>query len=290
MVKSMTGFGHSEASYDNVKIVVEMKSVNHRFCEIIVRMPKQFMLLEEKIKKEVASIIQRGRVEIFITTEGGLSGKQLSVDWDLLGMYIEEIQEMKNRYNISGSIEVSDILKIEELFVLSQSEKLISELETPLLEQVRTAAEQLLKMRQIEGEALREDVQVHLDKIEDDADSIKQLAPSVALAYRERLEKRLKEYLESQIDEQRILAEAAIFSEKADINEELSRIHSHLEQCRQCLFISEPVGRKLDFLTQELNREINTIGSKANDAKIASFVVDMKASLEKIKEQVQNIE
>lgn len=286
----MTGFGHSEASYDNVKIVVEMKSVNHRFCEIIVRMPKQFMLLEEKIKKEVASIIQRGRVEIFITTEGGLSGKQLSVDWDLLGMYIEEIQEMKNRYNISGSIEVSDILKIEELFVLSQSEKLISELETPLLEQVRTAAEQLLKMRQIEGEALREDVQVHLDKIEDDADSIKQLAPSVALAYRERLEKRLKEYLESQIDEQRILAEAAIFSEKADINEELSRIHSHLEQCRQCLFISEPVGRKLDFLTQELNREINTIGSKANDAKIASFVVDMKASLEKIKEQVQNIE
>ncbi|WP_339145761.1 MULTISPECIES: YicC/YloC family endoribonuclease [unclassified Sutcliffiella] len=291
MVKSMTGFGRAEANQGTYKILIEMKSVNHRFCEINIRMPKQFLVLEEKLKKAVGSYLHRGRVEIFITIEGqNIHEHSLDVDWKLLSAYIDALHKVKDRHQISGSIEINDILKLENVFTIKEAPTGMEEIEMSLLEQVQLATEQLVSMRTLEGEQLKEDIFIHLTYIENMAKELQQFAPLVVEAYRKRLEKKMKEFLGSEIDEQRIMAEAAIFADRADINEELKRIHSHLGQFTQSLHSTDPVGRKLDFLVQELNREVNTIGSKANDAKIANLVVEMKACLEKIKEQVQNIE
>lgn len=291
MVKSMTGFGRAEAKQGSYQILVEMKSVNHRFCEINIRMPKQFLAMEEKMKKIVNSFLQRGRIEMFITIEGqDIHDKHLNVDWELLSAYIDSIHKVKDRYQISGSIEINDILKLENVFTIMETQTGMEAIEGLLLEQVHSASKQLVAMRTAEGDQLKKDIITHLSFIENMSEQLSKLGPTVVEAYRLRLEKKLKEYLGSQIDEQRILAEAAIFADKADINEELKRINSHLGQFNQSLQSSDPVGRKLDFLVQELNREVNTIGSKANDANIANLVVEMKACLEKIKEQVQNIE
>lgn len=291
MVKSMTGFGRAEANQGTYKILVEMKSVNHRFCEINIRMPKQFLVLEEKLKKAVGSYLHRGRVEVFITIEGqNIHEHSLDVDWKLLSAYIDALHKAKDRHQISGSIEINDILKLENVFTIKEAHTGMEEIEKSLLEQVQLATEQLVSMRTLEGEQLKEDIFIHLTYIENMAQELQQFAPLVVEAYRKRLEKKMKEFLGSEIVEQRIMAEAAIFADRADINEELKRIHSHLGQFTQSLHSADPVGRKLDFLVQELNREVNTIGSKANDAKIANLVVEMKACLEKIKEQVQNIE
>ncbi|MCG1020591.1 YicC/YloC family endoribonuclease [Sutcliffiella horikoshii] len=291
MVKSMTGFGRAEANQGTYKILVEMKSVNHRFCEINIRMPKQFLVLEEKLKKAVGSYLHRGRVEVFITIEGqNIHEHSLDVDWKLLSAYIDALHKAKDRHQISGSIEINDILKLENVFTIKEAHTGMEEIEKSLLEQVQLATEQLVSMRTLEGEQLKEDIFIHLTYIENMAQELQQFAPLVVEAYRKRIEKKMKEFLGSEIVEQRIMAEAAIFADRADINEELKRIHSHLGQFTQSLHSTDPVGRKLDFLVQELNREVNTIGSKANDAKIANLVVEMKACLEKIKEQVQNIE
>jgi uncharacterized protein (TIGR00255 family) len=291
MVKSMTGFGRAETKTDAYQILIEMKSVNHRFCEINIRMPKQFLAIEEKIKKVVSSHLHRGRVEMFITLEGkGLGCKKLSVDWDLLTAYIQTLEQVKNKYQISSSIEINDILQLEDVITIMEEESRLEEIEKTLLDNVLLATEQLVSMRTIEGEQLRQDIITHLTYIEEIASKLKDYAPIVVESYRNRLEKKMKEYIGSQIDEQRIMAEAAIFADKADINEELKRIHSHIGQFTHSLQSNDAVGRKLDFLVQELNREVNTIGSKANDASIANSVVEMKACLEKIKEQVQNIE
>ncbi|MGD6992443.1 YicC/YloC family endoribonuclease [Sutcliffiella horikoshii] len=291
MVKSMTGFGRAEAKQGSYQILVEMKSVNHRFCEINIRMPKQFLAMEEKMKKVVHSYLQRGRIEMFITIEGqDIHDKHLNVDWELLSAYIDSIHRVKDRYQISGSIEINDILKLENVFTIMETQTGMEAIEEILLDQVHLASKQLVAMRKAEGDQLQKDIITHLTFIENMSEQLAKLGPTVVEAYRLRLEKKLKEYLGSQIDEQRILAEAAIFADKADINEELKRINSHLGQFTQTLQSADPVGRKLDFLVQELNREVNTIGSKANDANIANLVVEMKACLEKIKEQVQNIE
>ncbi|ART76290.1 YicC/YloC family endoribonuclease [Sutcliffiella horikoshii] len=291
MVKSMTGFGRAEAKQGSYQILVEMKSVNHRFCEINIRMPKQFLAMEEKMKKVVHSYLQRGRIEMFITIEGqDIHDKHLNVDWELLSAYIDSIHKVKDRYQISGSIEINDILKLENVFTIMETQTGMEAIEEILLDQVHLASKQLVAMRKAEGDQLQKDIITHLTFIENMSEQLAKLGPTVVEAYRLRLEKKLKEYLGSQIDEQRILAEAAIFADKADINEELKRINSHLGQFTQTLQSADPVGRKLDFLVQELNREVNTIGSKANDANIANLVVEMKACLEKIKEQVQNIE
>lgn len=291
MVKSMTGFGRAETNAETYRILVEMKSVNHRFCEINIRMPKQFLSLEDKLKRVIISSIQRGRVEVFITIEGhGLAEKQVNVDWALLSGYMQSLQQVKDTYQISSSIQISDILKLENVFSVTEEETIHHELEESLTDNVHKATKQLVMMRSIEGEQLQKDIVEHISHIEQTAIELHSYAPIVVEAYRERLAKRLKEYVGSVIDEQRLVTEAAIFSDKADINEELKRIHSHIAQFRLSLESGDSIGRKLDFLVQELNREINTIGSKANDAKIANFVVEMKACIEKIKEQVQNIE
>jgi uncharacterized protein (TIGR00255 family) len=287
----MTGFGRGRADNDVQAVTVEMKSVNHRFCEITVRMPRQLMEIEDKIKKIIQTYIKRGRVEVFVTISGeGLAKKTLQTDWELLGEYMKAFQEISERHQLSKSVEIQDILHMPDVMTTSEEEVDQTSIHQLVFTAVEQAVGQLLTMREKEGQELYQDLVQHLTNIQQLRDEVESLAPTVSEQYEDRLRKRLTDYLEGTIDEQRVLAEVAIFAEKADVNEELTRIHSHLTQFFQTIDTTDVIGRKLDFLVQELNREMNTIGAKANNGKIAQCVIDMKTQLERLKEQVQNIE
>ncbi len=287
----MTGFGRGRADNDVQAVTVEMKSVNHRFCEITVRMPRQLMEIEDKIKKIIQTYIKRGRVEVFVTISGeGLAKKTLQTDWELLGEYMKAFQEISERHQLSKSVEIQDILHMPDVMTTSEEEVDQTSIHQLVFTAVEQAVGQLLTMREKEGQELYQDLVQHLNNIQQLRDEVESLAPTVSEQYEDRLRKRLTDYLEGTIDEQRVLAEVAIFAEKADVNEELTRIHSHLTQFFQTIDTTDVIGRKLDFLVQELNREMNTIGAKANNGKIAQCVIDMKTQLERLKEQVQNIE
>lgn len=291
MVCSMTGFGRSKQTTERMSVTVEMKSVNHRFCEISIRLPRQLLIFEDKIKKVISQYVQRGRVEVFITIEGeGWTKRKLHVDWQLLNDYYEQLKEAAARFTLQDRVTLEQLFQLEGVVEVVEEEVGNEEVEQLLLTATEEAAKQLKMMREKEGEALTRDIQEQLSVIAQCVQNVHQFAKEVAEQYRTRLMKRMNEWVQGVIDETRLLTEVAILAEKADINEELTRIRSHIEQVEYTLQKKEPVGRKLDFLVQELNREMNTIGAKANDGRIALQVVEMKSALEKVKEQVQNIE
>ncbi|ANB56928.1 hypothetical protein GFC29_336 [Anoxybacillus sp. B7M1] len=287
----MTGFGRSKTTNGSMGVTVEVKSVNHRFCEISVRMPRQLFIFEDKIKKVISQYVHRGRVEVFIAIEGeGWTNRKLQVDWQLMSDYYEQLKEANHRFSLHDSITLSHLFQLEGVAEIIEEGAGNEEMEHLLISAVNEAAQQLKTMREKEGKALLSDVQEQLATLKQCVQNVQHLAPEAIEQYRERLTKRMKELVQGDVDEARLLTEVAIFAEKTDINEELKRIRSHIEQFVQTLHHQEPIGRKLDFLIQELNREVNTIGSKANDSRIAVQVVEMKSALEKVKEQVQNIE
>ncbi|CAM3698196.1 YicC/YloC family endoribonuclease [Mesobacillus zeae] len=291
MVVSMTGFGRSKAESGRYSVTVEVKTVNHRFCEFHIRMPRQLLKIEEKIKKELNRHIKRGRVEVYVTLEGeGTVSRSVSIDWKLLDEYFQYITEIKNKYGFSGELSISDLAGREELIRFEETDDGNEELEILVLKACSEAGAQLRQMRLQEGASLEKDMAGHIGILEERIVHIRGLASVVLERYRERLEKRMSELIASQAEESKILTEVAFFADKSDISEELSRLESHAGQFFKTLCLDEPIGRKLDFLVQEMNREANTIGSKANDAGIAMEVVEMKSLLEKVKEQVQNIE
>ncbi|MFJ7746979.1 YicC/YloC family endoribonuclease [Peribacillus sp. NPDC097295] len=291
MVTSMTGYGRGEAQNEQVKVFAEIKTVNHRFCEYTIRMPRQLLVLEEKVKKIANEYIRRGRVEIFITVEGeSLVSKNVKIDWDLADQYVRLMDDVKGKYNLESSITLQDMLQLESIFLTEEVPTVPVDLESLLLESLKGALENLKHMRVQEGRELARDLQNQLKKLAEIIEEVKNYAPSVVGQYKTRLAAKLSELTEGLIEESRIVTEAAIFADKCDINEELTRLESHLQQFSGTLVNSEPIGRKLDFLVQEMNREVNTIGSKANDSSITKEVVEMKSLLEKLKEQVQNIE
>jgi uncharacterized protein (TIGR00255 family) len=291
MVVSMTGFGRSRAEAERLSVTVELKTVNHRFCEFHIRMPRQLLKTEEKIKKKLGEHIKRGRVEVFVTLEGeGIVSRSVHIDWQALDEFVHHISEIKARYGISGEVELGSILNREEIIHIEEKETENIELEQLVLNAIEDAASQLVRMRQLEGAALEKDVSQHIELLKGNIESVRRFAPDVVEQYRDRLKKRMAEFLSSQSDDDRILSEVAFFADKADISEELTRLQSHITQFSEILKENDPLGRKLDFLLQEMNREVNTIGSKANDSRIAREVVEMKSLLEKVKEQVQNIE
>ncbi|MED4037754.1 YicC/YloC family endoribonuclease [Niallia taxi] len=291
MVKSMTGYGAGSRKGNGISISAEMKTVNHRFCEQIVRMPKQYLTLEDAVKKLISQYIHRGRAEVFITVDGEKAKNQkMVVDWQLLDEYYRVLEEMRARFIIKEPVSVSELLQNKDCFQLLDDPVNVEELEPMLLGAVKEAAIQLAAMREAEGRELKTNILALLQSVHQVTDKLKRLAPKVAESYRERLKAKLDSYTSGLVDESRLLTEVAIFAEKADINEELVRLYSHIHQFASIIEESEPVGRRLDFLLQEMNREVNTIGSKGNAADIASAVVDLKSSLEKMKEQVQNIE
>jgi uncharacterized protein (TIGR00255 family) len=290
MVKSMTGFGRSQRESNDLFLTVEIKTVNHRFCEYHIRMPRQLLKIEEKIKKQL-NAIHRGRVEVFVTLGGnGAVHRKVNIDWLLLEEYYQYILKIKEKYMLQSDVSIHDLLQREEWLQVEEVDLGNEELEKLVNITVEEAANQLMAMRIAEGKELEADIRKQLLLLEDSINEVKQYAPLVVMQYKERLAKRLTDFLSGALDEQRFITEVAIFADKADINEELTRLHSHIRQFEETLTESEPIGRKLDFLLQEMNREVNTIGSKANDSKIAKEVVEMKSLLEKVKEQVQNIE
>jgi len=291
MVISMTGFGRSKSESGKFSVNVEIKTVNHRFNEFNIRMPRQLLKIEDKIKKKLNPYIRRGRVEVYVSIEGDNSvTRKVHVDWDLIDEYYQFIKEAKEKYDIKGSVTLQDLLHHSELIHIEESENGNEELEESVLTAVEEAGILLKQMRIAEGEELKKDLLTSLTNIEQTVNELKQYAPIVVQLFKERLTKRMQEFVNGQIDESRMLTEVAVFADKADINEEITRLKSHIGQFIQTLNDHEPIGRKLDFLVQEMNREANTIGSKANDSNIAKKVVEIKSLLEKLKEQVQNIE
>jgi uncharacterized protein (TIGR00255 family) len=287
----MTGFGRSRIASASFSVNVEVKTVNHRFSEINVRMPRQLLKVEDKIKKKLNEHLRRGRAEVYIMIEGeGAVTRKIQVDWKLLDEYYLFIKQARDKFNIEGTVLLQDLLTRNEFLHIEENEVGNEELEELVLKATEEAVLLCKQMRVIEGEELKKDLLTSLIQLDSNIEELKEFAPLVVSAYKERLMKRIEELVQGQIDETRVLTEVAIFADKIDINEELTRLKSHNQQFKQTLSEMEPIGRKLDFLVQEMNREANTIGSKANDSTITKKVVEIKSLLEKLKEQVQNIE
>lgn len=292
MITSMTGYGRGKCSCEGKDFVVEIKTVNHRYSDVYIKMPRQISFLEDKVREEVSKAVSRGKADVYISFDDyGEDAKNVLIDEGLVKTYINAVELLKTKYNLKDDISVSliakfpDVLKVEKA---QQDENKIWEL---LKEALNGAIDSLISMRRIEGEGLKRSLLERGAYIETVLKEISMRAPEVVKEYKSKLESRIKELLDQQVvDENRLSMEVAIFADRCSIDEEIVRLGSHLAQFRQILDMDGPVGRKLDFLLQEMNREINTIGSKANDLTITRFVVDVKSELEKIREQIQNIE
>ena len=291
VVKSMTGFGRSKIESEDFVVTVEIRSVNHRYLDFHIRMPHQFLLLEDKIKKICQQYLSRGRVDCYVNIEGtGLVNRSLVIDWELIDEYYQYITQLKNRYQLSGDIQLSDFSRRTELVEIKENELKNEDINNAILQSVKEAVQNLTEMRIIEGQALKKQLNEYLLKINNELKNIIDLIPIVQKEYEERLRKKISEFTEGLIDESRVMTEIAIYSERSDISEELTRLQSHVQQFYTTLEFNEPIGRKCDFLVQEMNREVNTIGSKSNSVEVSKIVVELKTMIEKIREQVQNIE
>lgn len=293
MIKSMTGYGRGEACAEGRRFTVELKSVNNRFCEVILRQPRSLAQIEDKIKRRIQERVNRGRVDGYISIEEtGEITPAVKVDKALAVAYHKAMEELKESLSISDVISIKDLISLPNVISLEQPEENVEEWLAAVEEATDRALDGLLAMRQNEGQRLKTDILQRADEIHRlILEQVSERAPLVVQEHREKLSQRLAEWLEGGvIDETRLAAEVAIFTDRADISEEIVRLSSHLQQLKEILAEGGPVGRKLDFLVQEMNREINTIGSKANDLVITNAVVNAKSELEKIREQVQNIE
>ncbi|MFT9488172.1 YicC/YloC family endoribonuclease [Tepidibacillus infernus] len=293
MIKSMTGYGRAESSFQGLKWSVEIRSVNHRYNEIMFKMPKEWMAIEEQMKKIIQTNVKRGKVDVFIVVGRDDQSKQpIKVDWELLDEYIKVIQEIKKRLNLEGQLVLKDLLTVPELIQFELEFPDIDLFVPEILKTVELACQSLMTMRLREGNALYEELTSRVHKMMDLLIQIENRAPQVIEDYRQKLKTRISDWLNDtvELDEARFLNEIAFFTDKANIDEEITRLRSHFQQFLLIMEQDEPIGRKLDFLIQEMNREMNTIGSKANDLLLSQIVVELKSELEKIREQVQNIE
>lgn len=290
-MQSMTGYGRRQLSVDGREMTVEVKTVNHRFLDLSFRMPRNLGFLEELIRKELPQQLKRGHVDLFIAYRNTRSdAREVRVDESLLKAYQEAMAKAAAQVTAENDIRLSHMVQFPEVLTVQEKEE-DQEAVTALAAQALTLAlEDVKAMRSREGEALKADLTFHLKELERLAALIAGQAPEVAKAYRGRLEARLAQLPIEPVEPQRLAQEVAIFADKCAIDEELSRLSSHVAQFYQMLEAKGETGRKLDFLVQELNREINTIGSKASDAAITQWVVDAKSEIEKLREQVQNVE
>lgn len=293
MIRSMTGYGRGEAQNELFKFKIELKAVNHRYNDIFVKMPRHISYLEEKIKKIIKEKIHRGKVDVYINLEYiNESSIDVKVDIPLAKSYKLALEELVNELDLEDNIRLNNILGMPEVVSTERKELDEDQIWICLSNGLEIALENIIGMREQEGRELKSDIIDKLLYIEETADKIKERSPQVVLEYRDKLKERIKVLLEDNavLDEERLSSEVAFFADRCSIDEEIVRLGSHIMQFRSILEENEPIGRKLDFLTQELNREINTIGSKANDITITGHVVNIKAEIEKIREQIQNIE
>ena len=292
MVRSMTGFGRAKAEVNGLDITVEIKSVNHRYFEFSCRVPRTYSFLEEKIKSKLSTAISRGKVEVSILIDDNTENATLvEVDHEYAAAYLKAIKSLSKEFGIKNDVKASSLVGNNDIFKVKRQtidDEVITGAVFTVLEE---AVENFISMRTVEGERLFNDVKSRTEYILEKVAFIEERSPKTVAEYRNRIEQKIKELLgDTTIDEQRILTEVAIFADKVAVAEETVRLRSHIKQFESLVSSSDPVGRKLDFIVQEMNREANTIGSKAQDIEIAHTVVDIKSEIEKIREQIQNME
>lgn len=292
MPRSMTGYGRAVKTFDDREVTVELKAVNHRFFEFTARAPRQYAFVEERLKKLFSAEINRGKVEAFVSvTSVGAPDETVEANLEVIESYVTALRNIQYKVGAVDDLALSHLLKIPEAFTVKKVEEDEEQLWGEISQTANEALAAFVSMRQTEGEKLRADILLKLDEIEADVNKVEKRSPEVTAAYRDRLYSKLRELLEDKnIDEQRILTEAAIFADKTAVDEETVRLKSHISQYREILAKNGPIGKQLDFLIQEFNREVNTIGSKCNDLEITKIVLEMKNAVEKIREQIQNIE
>ena len=293
MAISMTGFGRGEFKNDNYHFLVECKTINHKYCDINVRLPRKISFLEDKIRNYVKNFVKRGRVDLYIKLDLiGSEDVNLKFDDKLATQYVNILKEIKEKFDLQDDISVMNVAKFPEIVKCEEKEEDEDLYWSMLKEALDMSMEKLTQMRKEEGEKLAIDTIERCDILANLIDEIEKYSNTVVDEYREKLNNRISEILEnpSIIDENRLAQEVAIFADKSSITEEIVRCRSHIEQLRKTVEKNDSIGRKIDFLIQEMNREVNTTGSKSSNINITNLVVEVKSELEKIREQIQNIE
>jgi len=292
MIKSMTGYGGAKGTSGKLEISIEVKSVNNRYLDSSIKLPRVFNSLEESLKTIVHNAISRGKVDVYISIDSSKSDDiEIKINKPLVKAYVAALRDIAWENELSKDIRVADLTRFPDILQAEKREADVEKLSVDISKILKSALENFNNMRNREGEKLGSDMLARLDVIEKLTTQAEEVSPRSVEEYRKKLEARITEVLQSSnIDEARILTEAAIFADRVAINEEVVRLRSHIAQLRDILSSDEPVGRKIDFIVQELNREANTIGSKGNDTEMSKIIVDLKAEIEKIREQAQNIE
>lgn len=292
MIKSMTGFGRCEISENTKKMTVEMKSVNHRYLDVNMKMPKKLNFFDASIRSLLKSYLQRGKVDLFITYEDTAETNfSLKYNQELAGEYLRYLRQMSEQFGLENDIRVSTLSRYPEIFSMEEVQADEEALWQLLEKAVRGACTQFVETRIKEGEALKKDLLEKLDGMLVNVDYIAERSPQIIGEYRQKLEEKVKELLaDAHIEESRLATEVTIFADKICVDEEIVRLRSHVEHMKETLKEGGAVGRKLDFIAQEMNREANTILSKANDLEVSNHAIDLKTEIEKVREQIQNIE
>ena len=292
MIKSMTGFGRAQETVDGMTVTVELKSVNHRYFEFTAKVPRTYGFLEEKLKSFLNARVSRGKMECYVSIENlEESDMEVVVNPSLAKGYVDALRTLSETFGLKEDYSAISIAKFPDVLTLRKAPADEEKIWNAVKKVTELAVERFVTMRETEGEKLRADILSKADTILEHVAFVESRSPQTVREYHEKLRQRMEELLENtQVDEQRLLTEAAIFADKVAVDEETVRLRSHISQLREFLNADEPIGRKLDFLVQEMNRESNTIGSKAQDVEIAKRVIAIKAEVEKIREQVQNIE
>ena len=292
MIKSMTGFGRCEISEGDRKITVEMKSVNHRYLDVSMKMPKKLNYFDSAIRTILKEYIQRGKVDVFVSYEDLSESKvALSYNQGIAAQYVEYFRQMEEQFGLKNDIQVSVLARCPEVLVMEEQQEDEQEIWHLLEQAVRGACEKFVEARIREGEALKADLIAKLDEILKVVSFIETRSPQILAEYRQRLEAKVRDlFADAQIDENRLATEVTIFADKICVDEEIVRLRSHVEATKTALETGGGIGRKLDFIAQEMNREANTTLSKANDLEISRRAIDLKTEIEKVREQIQNIE
>lgn len=292
MIKSMTGFGRSHDVLNGRDITVEIRSVNHRYYEFSSKLPRTYSFLEDRLKTLISGKISRGKVEVFVQVQNVTAvSEKITANSEVITEYVTALREIKDKLDLKDDLALSSVMRLPDAFTVIKAEVDEEQMWNDLKTVAEAALNNFIKMREVEGERMKADISSRLKSIESNVGIIEERSPVIVENYRKKLYNKMCEVLQDKgIDENRILLEAGIFSEKTAVDEETVRLRSHIAQFTVMLESSEPVGRKLDFLIQEMNRETNTIGSKVQDVEITKIIVDQKSEIEKIREQIQNIE
>lgn len=290
MIRSMTGFGRGEYENEGRKYIVEIKAVNHKYSDINIRLPRFFNNMEDSIRKRISNVISRGKIDVFVSFENYSSkGTNIRINRELAKEYINELKSLAEETNLEFNVNLIDISKLPEILKIEENED-EEEIENELMKAVDMALEKFISMREVEGQKLVEDLERRIHLIEEKIKEVKKYSENLVEEYIEKLHTRVKELLQTEVDEARLMQEIVFFSDKSSIEEELTRLDSHISQFLKLIKTDSPVGKKIDFLIQEINRETNTIGSKANCLEITNRVIEIKTEVENIREQIQNIE